>query len=71
MTDKAYWKPDTYIKRKTGPDPPAGLGVPLHFYRCSSCQRTANGHRTPFCPWCGAEMHEFFEHEEKGESDNA
>ena len=62
MKNIAYWQPFPYTRQTQSREPPGGC--PASFYRCTHCLKTANGHRTPFCPWCGYEMHELYEKEE-------
>ena len=63
MKETAYWEPRPYLCREPKRLPPGQTCADLVFYRCTNCLNTANGFRTPFCPWCGCEMREIYEKE--------
>ena len=60
----ACWEPIPYLRKDLVRLPPGQSKADLYYYRCTHCLKTANGYRTPFCPWCGYEMHELYEKEE-------
>ena len=63
MNRTAYWEPIPYLRKDPGRLPPGEKCLPT-FFRCTHCLKPAIGHRTPFCPSCGYEMHELYEKEE-------
>ena len=47
-----FWEPVRYLYKDPKREPPGGCQ--MQHYRCTRCLAGAVGHRTLYCPSCGA-----------------